>query len=105
MVCKRLLKVLEISFQNYTSSILHQDVLNKVKLILEENDKPLKRFSTEHLRFKMYQKRSCFTNPEPYKIGDDNIFIIKTFTEITVKYVLVHGVSILLTSRRPASPL
>ena len=73
----------------------NEDINRRLQLILEEHRHPLKDFSSEHLRFKMYQKHSCFTHPELYKITDHITFegdkIVNT-TPIYGTYVSVKNI-------------
>ena len=69
----------------------NRDILNKVKIVLEENKYPIKQFSTEHIRFKMYEKYSSFTQPELHKIADDFEFI----NNVIYKTIPVYATKVL----------
>lgn len=59
---------------------------------MKENKNPLKPLSTEHLRFKYYERFSGFVNPESYEIGTELIFEIVSSSVIRVKRVKFYGV-------------
>ena len=54
--------------------VRNEDIFSKVKVTLQENKYLLQEFSSEHLRFKMYQKYSCYVPPQSYKIAEDVTF-------------------------------
>ena len=68
----------------------NRDILMKLKIVLEENKYPIKQFSTEHMRFKMYEKYSSFTQPELHKIADDFEFI----NNVIYKTILVYATTV-----------
>lgn len=68
------------------------NIIDRVNLVMEENKNPLKPLSTEHLRFKHYEKSCGFVHPESYEIGTETIFEIVSTLVIRVKHVKRYGV-------------
>ena len=70
-------------------NVANKDTFNLVKIVLEDNKYPLKEFSTEHHRFKMYEKYSCFTQPQSHKIVENIDFVDNNITKITPVYATI----------------
>ena len=47
----------------------------KVQFILETNKQLFRKFSTEHLRLKLYEHESFYIPPQLFKIGEDTVFL------------------------------
>lgn len=48
---------------------------SKVLYILENNKQLFGKFSTEHLRFKLYEQESYYIPPQLFEIGEDSVFL------------------------------
>lgn len=53
------------------------NIIERIRIVMNENQNPFKKFSSEHLRFKEYKKKFGFVLPEYYRIGEDSEVIFE----------------------------
>ena len=57
----------------------------KAQFILEKNKNIFQKFSTKHLRFKIYEQESLYVPPQIIEIGEESVFVITNYETITVE--------------------
>ena len=66
----------------------------KARFILENNKHIFKKFSTEHLRLKMYKEESVYVPPEIFDVGLEPVYTIKDKENVVVQEKKVCGVHV-----------
>ncbi|KAJ8685014.1 hypothetical protein QAD02_020807 [Eretmocerus hayati] len=66
----------------------------KAQFILENNKNSFNKFSTEHLRFKVYKEKSVLVEPESFEIGEEKVYTYNAHDQAEVSIKKLYAVHV-----------
>ena len=82
--------------------VAHDALYYKVQFILENSKQIFRKFSTEHLRFKVYEQESFYIPPELFGIGEEAVFVDTDKESISVGKKTIYAAHVPLKSELEA---
>ena len=87
---------IQTQLKNELKPLTNDNTYYTTQFILEKNKNVFNKFSTEHLRFKIYEQESFYVPPQIFPIGEDAVFVVNEdgVTEIQMKPIYAAKVSL-----------
>ena len=91
LISESFVPFLQCQMKSELLSIANDVMRNKVQFILERNEELFNKFSSEHLRFKTYEKEYRYMLPQLFQIGEENEFVAGHDGRISVQAKPVYA--------------
>lgn len=82
---KMFIPFIQKEMETHVKPISTEMAYSKSQFILENSKDVFKKFSTEHLRFNMYEEKSSYIRPQLFKIGKEPTYITKDDKSVIVE--------------------